>query len=258
MNSRNKTPLSTWLAAIFFFAILPIFPGCTGGCGEDTSDKSADQGQGAPGQATAPSGGHGTTEAKSAKPGGTVKDGSLGDAGKASRFDSAGKDPSKGANSALGALGEVSTQLSAGQTRTVSEDEFKAKVLRQGATVFLTVTRSDCPDCDMVAPVIKALSPEFAGKFEFMQLDGAAVGASGLLPKGVALEPLPAFIMYKDGKATSFQQGLPFPRAVNAQGAYTEAVEDYQGRLMRWFHDALAQKNLNFARMMRKAAPKKG
>ncbi|MBI3552474.1 MAG: hypothetical protein HY077_08140 [Elusimicrobia bacterium] len=231
MKKRPVTTLSTFLAALFFFVLLPIFPGCAGGCGEDTATQSAAKPQeGAAGGGSSSSSGGGQATL--------------------SRYDSAKK-------GAMGQAGEVGEQLAASPVKPLTPQDFKPTVLRAGTTVLLTVVRPDCPDCDAILPVLDALAPEFKGRYAFYRFDGAAVGASGLLSPKVSLEPLPAFVMYKNGKATSWLQGLPFPREVDASGSYTESLEGYQRRLMRWFHDALAQKNLNFSRTIRKAPPKK-
>jgi len=235
MNKKTATSLSTALAALFFFVVLPIFPGCAGGCGEEASNKPAAD-NGAPGMGSAPKSGGGSAGLD-----------------KRNRYDSAGK---KSSGTATGELGDVAEDLTSGPVKTVGPEDFKGKVLRPGSTVFLTVVRSSCEDCDAIIPVVKALAPQFTGKFEFMQFDGAAVGASGLLPPKMSLEPLPAFALYKNGKATSVLQGMPFPREVDAKGAYKEPLADYQRRLMRWFHDALTQRNLNFSQTLH-APPRK-
>jgi len=230
MNKKILTPL-LMSAALILGGALMILPGCAGGCGEDNSGKPAAD-EGGASQSTSKSGG--------------------GQAG-LSRYDSGGKSTS----TAMGQAGEVGAQLSAGPVKAVGPEDFKAKVLKEGATVFLTVSRANCEDCATMAPVMKALAPQFASVYNFYELDGMAVGASGLLPPSIALEPLPAFVMYKNGKPTSYIQGLPFERDTDAKGSFTEPLPDYQRRLMRWFHDAMVQKNLNFSRTIRKAPAKK-
>jgi hypothetical protein len=73
----------------------------------------------------------------------------------------------------------------------------------------------------------------------------------------LSLSPLPAFAIYESGRATSVLQGLPFPRDVDAKGAYKETLGEYQARLQHWFRDALIQRNLQFGRALQRApAPK--
>jgi hypothetical protein len=226
----TKTKASA-LSALFFFVLLPLYSGCAGGCGEDTSGK--------PG---AENGANGTAGGVSSHGGGQG-------VGIGSRYDSASN---KSTDTALGQVAEVSDQASRAKSSSyaLGPDEFRERVLNGGATQFITVVAPGCADCDVMRPVLATLQPQFGSRYEFHEFDGMAVGASGLLPPKLSLEPLPAFVMYKNGKPTSWLQGLPFPREAG------EPLETYQKRLQRWFHDALTQKNLNFARTIRPAAKK--
>lgn len=245
------------MAALFFGIVLPLIPACSGGCGEEPQSKSQEQPSTG---ASAPSGGGGGgsgPQQLGAKSGGGkgVADGPK---GSNSRFDSTnGKNGSTGAMGQAGETAGQSAPDASGPVAPVSPNEFRGKLLGQGAAKFLTVIGQTCPDCDTVMPVINTLAPDFSSSFEFYQYDGTALGASGMLPKDMSLSPLPAFAMYKDGKVTSLLQGMPFPMQVDAAGKPTETKEQYQARLLRWFRDALTQKNLNFSRTIRKKAPKK-
>lgn len=232
---KTRSPLSTFLAALFFFVLLPLMPGCAGGCGDEPSSSKDSSAQG---------GGPGAGEPSKGGGGGAQKVGS--------RFDTSGK---KSTSTALGQLGETEEQSreSARTLKKVSPAEFKNTVLRTGTTAFLMVSGANCEDCDTILPVLATLTPQFRDSFQFFQFDGDAVGASGMLPAGMSLTPLPGFAMYRDGKVTSLLQGLPFPMQVGPDGKPRESKEQFQARLMRWFRDALTTKNLNFSKSMQKA-----
>jgi hypothetical protein len=254
---KKKLPSSSMLmAAVFFGVVLPMIPACSGGCGDEPSAKDKEQpSTGA--SSTGGGGGGGSNPQQLGGKAGASKGVGAGAKGTDSRFDSTnGK---SGATNAMGQAGETAGQNTeaAGPIAPVSPTEFRGKILRQGATVFLSVISADCLDCDTVMPVLNTLAPDFSASFDFYRYDGNAVAASGMLPKGLSLSPLPAFAMYKNGKVTSVLQGMPFPQQVDASGNPTETQAQYQARLLRWFRDALTQRNLSFSRTIKKKAAKK-
>jgi hypothetical protein len=240
MKNRIAAPM-----AVALYFSLALFAGCAGGCGDDGSKSAGPDTGGASGGLEAPkSGGSGAALDKS-KP-------------EQSKFDTAKKgDKDAGAKDQLGGVSnQLSDQLAAGMVQTVTPENFKTNVLAPGTTVFVTVIRPMCADCQTVAPVMKTLAQQFSGKYDFKQVDGPSLFNAGLLPKGLMLEPMPGFAMYKDGKITSYLQGMPLERQSDAHGGI-EPTEDYQQRLMRWFQDALTRKDLNFSKTLQKApAPK--
>ena len=122
----------------------------------------------------------------------------------------------------------------------VTKADWAPRVLRATTPVLVIVTGRSCPDCDLIAPVARSLAVDFP-TWKFLRLDAADKDSKGLLPKGMAPVPLPAFLIYEQGWAHSRKQGLPFARGKK------ELDVDYQTRLARWFKDALTQKNFSFA-----------
>ncbi len=213
--------------------LLAMTAGCSGGCGEEPQ---------------------GPTKPSSSAPAAAASHGAIGEANLA-RYDTAGRKTS--AVTAKSQAGEVGREAAATLVADVNAQNFREKVLRPGATVFLTVVGANCEDCEVVLPVIGALAQEFSGHYEFYKFDGMSVGASGLLPPKVSATPLPAFVLYKKGKPASRLQGLPFGRETGKDGKYAESLEDYRKRLAFWLRDALSVGNLNFSRPARKVPAKK-
>jgi hypothetical protein len=149
-----------------------------------------------------------------------------------SQFDSAPKKPSEAGST------EGLERLKAADLR--------ARLQKTSTAVFLKIDGPQCQDCELAAPVISSLAKEFSKSLKFYQSDYFEAHGGGLLPSGIVEKPLPAFLMYQDGKATSRLQGLPFPRHKDKKGNPDEALKDYQARLTRWFRDALTQRNLEF------------
>lgn len=129
---------------------------------------------------------------------------------------------------------------------SVDAAAFKTKVLKKpGALVSLFFP--GCADCDLIAPVMKNMAAAYKGKVDFYRMDASAPENLAALPQGFTAKAYPSFLLYKEGSAVSWKDGLPFgPRGAGAS-APAESVEEYQGRLSRWLGLALARGNLGLA-----------
>ncbi len=120
---------------------------------------------------------------------------------------------------------------------------YRSKVARsKAALVHLYVP--GCADCQVAAPVFKALEADHKGKLQFYQLDASVADNSALLPKDVAVSAYPGFLLLKNGKTASWRSGMPLARGLRPDGS-SEADEEYQLRLATWFRAAIRQENLN-------------
>ncbi|MFA6316842.1 MAG: thioredoxin domain-containing protein, partial [Elusimicrobiota bacterium] len=97
-----------------------------------------------------------------------------------------------------------------------------------------------CTDCDLVAPVLQAVSQDFKGKVDVFRMDASLPENLAILPKGFTAKAYPSFLLYREGSVVSWKAGMPFETRPAGEGVPAESSAEYQGRLGTWFHTALS------------------
>ncbi|MBI5209415.1 MAG: hypothetical protein HY927_05510 [Elusimicrobia bacterium] len=213
-------------AAFFLFLVLPYVTGCTEGCGESPESNS---------NAPASSGGSGATS----RAGGGEIDITPGSGDREGAVQRIGGPGEKGKPLGPKASGDPSAYY----VETVDAASYKQKVLGKGQAL-VSLFYPGCSECDLAAPVMKALSIDYKGKMDVYRMDASANENLAVLPRGFTLKAYPGFVLYRDGSAVSWRGGLPFEQGRSGASSPDEPAGEYQGRLGQWFHGALARQNL--------------
>ena len=102
-------------------------------------------------------------------------------------------------------------------TDKLTDDTFEKEVLQASSPVLVDFWAEWCQPCQMVGPVVDALSEEYSGKVKFGKIN---VDENINIPGNYGVMSIPTLIVFKDGK--------PFKTMVGVQGKDTlkKAIEE--------------------------------
>ena len=102
-------------------------------------------------------------------------------------------------------------------TDKLTDDTFEKEVLQASSPVLVDFWAEWCQPCQMVGPVVDALSEEYSGKVKFGKIN---VDENINVPGNYGVMSIPTLIVFKDGK--------PFKTMVGVQGKDTlkKAIEE--------------------------------
>ena len=102
-------------------------------------------------------------------------------------------------------------------TDKLTDDTFEKEVLQSSSPVLVDFWAEWCQPCQMVGPVVDALSEEYNGKVKFGKIN---VDENINVPGNYGVMSIPTLIVFKDGK--------PFKTMVGVQGKDTlkKAIEE--------------------------------
>lgn len=92
-------------------------------------------------------------------------------------------------------------------------EEYQASI-PAGNTVLVDFGAEWCPPCVKMEPVLAAVKKDATLKFDLIKIDA---GIHTELMKGMNIESIPVFIVYKNGKETWRKQGLVSQEELSAQ-----------------------------------------
>ncbi|MBI5884066.1 MAG: hypothetical protein HZB91_13300 [Elusimicrobia bacterium] len=134
-------------------------------------------------------------------------------------------------------------EVAASPLESVDASSFKPKVLKR-PEALVSLYFPGCTDCDLVVPVLETVARDFKGKLDVYRLDSSVPENLALLPKGFTAKAYPSFLLYREGAVVSWKQGMPFESRPASEAAPAETAAEYQGRLSKWFNDALSRGTL--------------
>ncbi len=79
----------------------------------------------------------------------------------------------------------------------ITQDNFKQEVLDSTIPVLIDFWATWCMPCQMVAPVVEAISQEYAGKLKVGKVD---VDKQGELAAQYSIMSIPALLFFKNGQ----------------------------------------------------------
>ena len=85
----------------------------------------------------------------------------------------------------------------------VIDDDISA--VEAAPVALLDIWATWCGPCKMIAPVVEALSEEFAGKVEFFKADAEE---NAMLTKKLRVMSIPNLVLFKDGKVVDRHVGF--------------------------------------------------
>ena len=83
---------------------------------------------------------------------------------------------------------------------TITDDTFRARVLRAPGPVLVDFTATWCPPCRMIEPVLAELATALAGRLEIVALD---VDASPKAAAAAGVMGMPTLSLYVDGRVAT-------------------------------------------------------
>lgn len=88
--------------------------------------------------------------------------------------------------------------------KQMSLEEYQASLPKNGM-VLVDFGASWCPPCVKMEPVLEEIRKDSSLSFQFVRIDA---GVHTNLMKSLGIEPIPQFIIYKNGKETWRKQGI--------------------------------------------------
>jgi len=88
---------------------------------------------------------------------------------------------------------------------TVSDDSFEAEVIESKLPVLVDFWAEWCAPCTMVAPILKDIAEDYAGKVKVAKVD---IDDNEKLAAKYGITSIPTILLFKDGKMVNQQLGV--------------------------------------------------
>ena len=93
----------------------------------------------------------------------------------------------------------------AGNTVTLTDENFQAEVIENAAPVMVDFSAEWCGPCKMLAPVVEELADEYVGRVKVGKID---IDNSRQTPGQYGIQGVPTLIIFKDGEPVKKFVGL--------------------------------------------------
>lgn len=86
----------------------------------------------------------------------------------------------------------------------ITDQSFEAEVLRSTVPVVVDFWAEWCAPCRAIAPIVKELAVQYAGKVKLVKMD---VDANPQTPAKYGIRAIPTLLAFKDGSVAEQMQG---------------------------------------------------